>query len=55
MGQASLSDTLSRFPLFGKIYMRLNPGWLNKLIEGSTKHEQYTMDLIEKFVPSLAP
>ncbi|KAM7203149.1 Cytochrome P450 [Naviculisporaceae sp. PSN 640] len=48
MGQASLSDTISRFPMLGKLYMRLNPGWLNKLLEGSAKHEQYTMDLIER-------
>ena len=48
MGQASLSDTLVWFPLLGRLYMRLNPGWLQSLTEGSTKHESYTLELIER-------
>lgn len=49
MGQASLSDTLSRFPLMARLYMRLNPKWLEKLVEGSARHEKYTMNLIQKY------
>ncbi|GME30024.1 hypothetical protein LQ345_000377 [Neofusicoccum parvum] len=48
MGQASLSDTITRFPWLGKLYMRFNPGWLEKLSAGSQKHENYTMNLIER-------
>ena len=53
MGQASLSDTLTRFPVLGKLYTYLNPGWLKSLIEGSMKHEAYTVKLVTKFVPPL--
>lgn len=53
MGQASFSDTLSRFPFLGRLYMRFNPEWLKKLIEGSARHEKYTLDLIHKLVFSL--
>ncbi|KAL1607604.1 hypothetical protein SLS60_002538 [Paraconiothyrium brasiliense] len=48
MGQASFSDTLMRFPLLGKLYMRLRPGWLKNLTEGSKIHETYTLDLVRK-------
>ncbi|KAF2677430.1 benzoate 4-monooxygenase cytochrome P450 [Lentithecium fluviatile CBS 122367] len=48
MGQASFSDTLARFPLLGKIYMRIRPGWLKSLTEGSKTHETYTLDLVSK-------
>ncbi|KAL8692053.1 MAG: hypothetical protein Q9218_002839 [Villophora microphyllina] len=50
MGQASLGDTLTRFPLLGRIWMRMNPNWLKALAEGSARHESYTLDLIEKRV-----
>lgn len=50
MGQTSFSDTLSRFPFLGRLYMRFNPEWLKKLIEGSARHEKYTLDLIHKLV-----
>lgn len=53
MGQASFSDTLSRFPFLGRLYMRFNPRWLKKLIEGSARHEQYTLNLIQKLVFAL--
>ena len=48
MGQSSLSDTLSRFPLLGRVYTKLNPGWLGGLVEGSAKHESYTLELVKK-------
>jgi cytochrome P450 len=50
MGQASLGDTLARFPLLARIWMRLNPNWLKALADGSARHEGYTLDLIEKRV-----
>ena len=50
MGQASFSDCLQRFPFLGRLYMRLNPQWLDGLVAGSQKHERYTMDLINRFV-----
>lgn len=53
IGQASFSDTLSRFPFLGRLYMRFNPEWLRKLIEGSARHEKYTLDLIHKLVFAL--
>ncbi len=48
MGQASLSDTLSRFPILGSLYMKLKPGWLRGLMEGSAKHEAYTINLVNR-------
>lgn len=48
MGQASVSDTLQRFPLLGKLFARVNPGWLEGLIAGSIKHESYTIELINR-------
>ncbi|KAK3946266.1 cytochrome P450 [Diplogelasinospora grovesii] len=48
VGQASLADTIGRFPTLGKLYMRLNPGWLHKLSRGSAKHEKLTLELIER-------
>ncbi|KAJ5139224.1 cytochrome P450 [Penicillium bovifimosum] len=43
MSQASLSDTLARFPWAGKIYMLLRPGWLKRLMAASQRHQSYTM------------
>ncbi|KAF9729395.1 hypothetical protein PMIN06_011064 [Paraphaeosphaeria minitans] len=48
MGQASFNDTLVRFPWLGKLYMRVRPGWLKNLTEGSRVHETYTLDLVRK-------
>lgn len=53
MGQASLSDTIQRFPWMGRLYMRLNPEWARRLIAGSIKHESNTMDLVKRFDLSL--
>lgn len=50
MGQSGLSDFLGRFPMLGRLYLKINPSWLEKLTAGSIKHEKYTMDLINKFV-----
>ena len=50
MGQASLGDTLTRFPLLARMWMRLNPKWLKTLAAGSARHEAYTLDLIQKSV-----
>jgi hypothetical protein len=49
MGQAGLSDFLRRFPLLGRVFMKLYPSWLAKLVAGSAKHEAYTIDLINKY------
>ncbi|KAE8143175.1 cytochrome P450 [Aspergillus pseudotamarii] len=43
MSQASLSDTLARFPWAGKIYMLLRPDWLKRLMTASQRHQAYTM------------
>ncbi|PGG97502.1 hypothetical protein AJ79_09172 [Helicocarpus griseus UAMH5409] len=48
MGQSSLSDFLQRFPLLGRIYLKLNPRWMEKLVAGSQKHESYTLELINR-------
>lgn len=55
MGQASLSDTLNRFPLLGKLYMSLFPGWLKRLTDGSAKHESYTLKLIDRYGQTSKP
>jgi len=55
MGQAGLSDFLGRFPLLGRIFMKVNPGWLAKLAAGSAKHESYTVDLINRFAKLVPP
>lgn len=46
--QSSLSDTLMRFPLLGRLFMAMNPGWLKELVEGARKHEGYTMEMVNK-------
>ncbi|KAH7349070.1 putative cytochrome P450, partial [Pyrenochaeta sp. MPI-SDFR-AT-0127] len=46
MGQASLSDTLGRFPWLARLYMKWNPGWLDKLMSGAEKHQSYTLTLL---------
>jgi hypothetical protein len=48
MGQASLSDTIQRFPWLGKLYTRLYPRWAARLASGSAKHESYTMELVQR-------
>lgn len=48
MGQSGLSDFLQRFPLLGRIYLKLNPGWMKKLVAGSAKHEGYTTELVNR-------
>ncbi|KAL8900470.1 MAG: hypothetical protein Q9207_005685 [Kuettlingeria erythrocarpa] len=52
MGQASFADCLQRFPLLGRLFIRLNPQWMAKMIAGSQKHEGYTMDLINRIAGS---
>jgi hypothetical protein len=37
MGQAGLSDFLKRFPTVGRIFLKLNPRWLNKFMDGAIK------------------
>ncbi len=48
MGQASVSDTMKRFPLLGRLFTWLNPGWLECLMAGSAKHEAYTLELVNR-------
>ncbi|EKG16266.1 hypothetical protein MPH_06520 [Macrophomina phaseolina MS6] len=48
MSQASLSDTLGRFPWLGRVYMKLNPAWLEKLTAGAKEHRDYTMSLLRR-------
>ncbi|OIW22639.1 benzoate 4-monooxygenase cytochrome P450 [Coniochaeta ligniaria NRRL 30616] len=45
MSQASVSDTLTRFPVLGKAWLYMNPSWISKLMEAATRHQQYTIDL----------
>ncbi|KAB8068631.1 cytochrome P450 [Aspergillus leporis] len=47
-GQAGLSDFLKRFPTVGRIFLKLNPRWLNKLTDGAIKHQTYTIDLVKR-------
>ncbi|KOC12388.1 benzoate 4-monooxygenase cytochrome P450 [Aspergillus flavus AF70] len=47
MGQAGLSDFLKRFPTVGRIFLKLNPRWLDKLTDGAIKHQAYTIDLVK--------
>ena len=55
LGQFSWSDTLTRFPLLGKFFMIVNPGWFQRLLQGAREHEAYAMEMINKwvFVPEL--
>jgi len=46
--QISWSDTLIRFPLLGTVFMKANPGWSKRLLEGARKHESYAMQMIKK-------
>ncbi|KAF5861256.1 hypothetical protein ETB97_000448 [Aspergillus alliaceus] len=48
MGQAGLSDFLKRFPTVGRIFLKLNPRWLNKLMDGALKHQTYTINLVKR-------
>ncbi|EAA63243.1 hypothetical protein AN3275.2 [Aspergillus nidulans FGSC A4] len=48
MGQAGLSDFLKRFPIIGRVFLKLNPRWLNKLMDGAIKHQTYTIDLVKR-------
>lgn len=48
MSRTSLSDTLQRLPLLGWIYLKLNPGWLAGLLEGSLEHQNNVINLIDK-------
>ncbi|KAL8747225.1 MAG: hypothetical protein Q9184_007630 [Pyrenodesmia sp. 2 TL-2023] len=48
MGQSSYADCLQRFPLLGRMFIRLNPQWMAKMRAGSQKHEGYTMDLMNR-------
>lgn len=48
MGQSGLSDFLKRFPIFGRVFLKLNPKWLNSLMDGAIKHQTYTIDLVKR-------
>ncbi|OLN97156.1 Isotrichodermin C-15 hydroxylase 7 [Colletotrichum chlorophyti] len=45
MSQASVSDTLTRFPVLGKAWLVCNPGWISKLMVAATRHQKYTIEL----------
>ncbi|KFY03256.1 hypothetical protein O988_01599 [Pseudogymnoascus sp. VKM F-3808] len=48
MSQASLSDTLGRFPWAGKIYTLLRPGWLKSLMVAAERHQSYTIKVTKQ-------
>lgn len=50
MSQASLSDTLSRFPWAGKIYLLLRPGWFRTLTLAAERHQGYTIKVTKQYV-----
>ncbi|USP74926.1 putative cytochrome P450 [Curvularia clavata] len=50
MSQANFSDTFSRFPWVGKVYMFFRPDWLNSLMAASQRHQTYTMRITKQFV-----
>lgn len=45
MSQASISDTLTRFPILGKVWLLFNQTWAAQLMEAATRHQQYTIKL----------
>ena len=47
LGQISWNDTLTRFPLLGKAFMILNPGWSKRLLEGAREHYSYAIQMIK--------
>ncbi|PYI24535.1 putative cytochrome P450 [Aspergillus violaceofuscus CBS 115571] len=53
MGQAALSDFLKRFPILGRIFLRLNPGWYRKLMDGAVKHQTFTIDLVKRRIQQI--
>ncbi|KAL4922538.1 cytochrome P450 [Aspergillus aurantiobrunneus] len=48
MGQAGLSDFLKRFPVLGRVFLKLNPRWMNRLMDGAVKHQSYTIGLVKR-------
>ncbi|KAK1638012.1 benzoate 4-monooxygenase cytochrome P450 [Colletotrichum phormii] len=48
MAQASLSDTLQRFPILGRVYLAMYPNWLKKLLVGAEKHQEFVISLVKK-------
>ncbi|KAF3002231.1 hypothetical protein E8E14_004500 [Neopestalotiopsis sp. 37M] len=48
MAQSSISDTLTRFPILGTLWLFFNPGWLAGLIQAATRHQSYTIEVTNK-------
>jgi hypothetical protein len=48
MAQSSVSDTLTRFPILGGLWLFFNPGWMAGLIQAATRHQSYTIELTNK-------
>ncbi|CEJ92627.1 hypothetical protein VHEMI08265 [[Torrubiella] hemipterigena] len=55
MAQASVADTLARFPILGKVWLWFNPSWLSSVIKASTRHQQYTIDITNKRINEPSP
>ena len=46
--QSSLADTMMRFPLIAKLFIKLKPAWLSQLTADARKHEAYTLECVRK-------
>lgn len=44
----ALADCFRRFAMLAAIFQRVFTGLINKLMEDNRKHQQYTMDLVQK-------
>ena len=49
LGQFTWRDTLIRFPLLGKIFVRLNPSWELRLLEAAREHENYAKQMVVRY------
>jgi cytochrome P450 len=52
MKQGGLADSLGRFPAIAAVAKTLFPGFINKILEDTHKHEAHTMNLVRRYSPS---
>lgn len=49
IGLSALADAFKRFPAFAATFKWLFPKAIEKMVEDTAKHENYTIDLIDKY------
>ena len=50
--QGALVDTMNRFPVLAKILIAVMPSRIEKLTQDTRKHENHTIELIERSASS---